>query len=221
MRNNLINYIFDISKEKDAFDKLESKVATFSNEELRENLVSFGILPEIFDHDSSEEKLWAKLSDILLSRTLNELGIEAEVISARGNAADVFGKTKNYKIVGDAKTFRLSRTAKNQKDFKIEALDTWRQSNNYALLVAPLLQFPTNKSQIYAQAIAKNVTIISYTHLHFLLDFCYQPDLQLLWEVGNRLSETPTDHQLALPYWIEIDRCICTLADKPTKTLKD
>jgi uncharacterized protein YydD (DUF2326 family) len=86
---------------------------------------------------------------------LNFLGIETIVLGARGNSADVFGKTKNYTIVGDAKTFRLSRTAKNQKDFKVSALDTWRRENNYAVLVAPLMQYPTKKSQIYEQAVKK------------------------------------------------------------------
>jgi hypothetical protein len=37
----------------------------------------------------------------------------------RADSADVEGATKDYTIVGDAKAFRLSRTAKNQKDFKV------------------------------------------------------------------------------------------------------
>jgi type II restriction enzyme len=67
--------------------------------------------------------LWAKYCDILLSKTWNYLGIQSQVIRARGNAADVMGTTPEYTIVGDAKAFRLSRTAKNQKDFKVSALD--------------------------------------------------------------------------------------------------
>ena len=39
------------------------------------------------------------------------------------------------------------------------------------MLVAPLMQYPTSKSQIYEQAIKRNVTLLSYTHLHFLLIF--------------------------------------------------
>ena len=33
-----------------------------------------------------------------------------------------------YSLVADAKAFRLSRTAKNQKDFKVQAMDglAWR-----------------------------------------------------------------------------------------------
>lgn len=130
----------------------------------------------------------SKFSDIILAHALSFLGISTVVLGARGNSADVFGRAKDYTIVGDAKTFRLSRTAKNQKDFKISALDTWRKENNYAVLVAPLMQYPTSKSQIYEQAIRRNVTLLSYTYLHFLLDFHKGKSLQKLWEAGNRLA---------------------------------
>ncbi len=157
---------------------------------LAENIIECGILPEAFDHDSSEEKLWAKYSDIILAKALSFLEISAEVLRTRGNSADVFGKNQNYSVVGDAKTFRLSRTAKNQKDFKIKALDDWRKANNYAVLAAPLTQYPQRKSQIYEQAIEKNVTLISYTHLSFLLNFFQKKqDLKPLWETGNRLKK--------------------------------
>ncbi len=213
MRKNIIELIFKIAKEKDAFDTLEKYLSTLSRQDLSENLIDCGILPEMFAHDSSEEKLWAKFSDILLAKSLNFLGIEAEVLGARGNSADVFGKTKNYTIVGDAKTFRLSRTAKNQKDFKVNALDTWRKGDNYALLLAPLAQFPNTKSQIYSQSIEKNVTLVSYTHFHFLLDFHTNQDLQSLWETGNNLSEIieKANWQNSSIYWNAIDKKICEI----------
>jgi len=162
VRQKTINLIFKIAKEKDAFDKLEKHLSKTTRKEFSENIIECGILPEMFGHDSSEEKLWAKLSDIILAQSLNYLGIKAEVLGARGNSADVYGKTNKYSIVGDAKTFRLSRTAKNQKDFKVSALDSWRKGNNYAMLVAPLSQYPNRSSQIYSQTIDKNVTLLSY-----------------------------------------------------------
>lgn len=163
MRKALIDLIFKIAKERDAFDRLESHLAKISRKQLSENIIECGILPEMFPHDSSEEKLWAKYSDIILSRALSFLNVPAEVLRTRGDSADVFGKTKIYSIVGDAKTFRLSRTAKNQKDFKVKALDDWRKGNNYAILVSPLTQYPNRKSQIYRQAIERNITLLSYT----------------------------------------------------------
>ncbi len=222
MRKTIIDLIFKIAKEKNAFDILEGRLSKITQKQLSENIIECGILPEMFVHDSSEEKLWAKYSDIILSLSLNFLGIPAEVLRTRGDSADVFGKTKNYSIVGDAKTFRLSRTAKNQKDFKVKALDDWRKGNNYALLVSPLTQYPNRRSQIYGQAVEKNVTLLSYTHLHFLLDFYTNQDIKSLWETGSRLKKslkTP-DHQNSLTYWAEIDKAVCAIVNKNNDILK-
>lgn len=222
MRQKTINLIFKIAKEKDAFDKLEKHLFKTTRKELSENIIECGILPEMFGHDSSEEKLWAKLSDIILAQSLNHLGIKAEVLGARGNSADVYGKTNKYSIVGDAKTFRLSRTAKNQKDFKVSALDSWRQGNNYAVLVAPLSQYPNRASQIYSQAIDKNVTLLSYTHLLFLLDFHKAHDLQPIWETGNALKEFTKPNVLSssLNYWDVINKTVCNAVGRSIDDLK-
>ena len=221
MRKETIDLIFKIAKEKDAFDQLDKYFSIFSKEQLSTNLIECGILPEMFDHDSSEEKIWAKFSDIILSKALNHLGIKSSVLGARGNSADVFGQTDEYTLVGDAKTFRLSRTAKNQKDFKVSALDSWKQGNNYAMLAAPLTQYPTTKSQIYAQAIEKNVTLISYTHLHFLLDFHNKQSLKPLWETGNILSKSSKiGSQNSENYWRAIDEATISIVGKKMEDLK-
>lgn len=221
MRKEIVELIFKVVKEKDAFETLEKHLFNISQKELDENIVECGILPEMFSQNGSEEKIWAKFSDIILAHALSFLGIETSVLGARGNSADVFGKSKDYTIVGDAKTFRLSRTAKNQKDFKISALDTWRKKNNFALLVAPLMQYPTNRSQIYEQAIKKNVTLLSYTHLHFLLDFHNGNDLQKLWETGKRLSLLDeSEHEKFQVYWNEIDTTVCRIVKQDEVKLK-
>ena len=116
----------------------------------------------------------------------------------------------------------MSRTAKNQKDFKVSALDTWRKENNYAVLVSPLMQYPTNKSQIYEQAIKRNVTLISYTHLHFLLDFHKKQSLQSLWETGKRLSLLDeSEHEKFQVYWNEIDKTVCKIVGQSEEKLKE
>ncbi|MEO8150860.1 MAG: HindIII family type II restriction endonuclease [Bacteroidia bacterium] len=222
MRQKTIDLIFKIAKEKDAFDKLEKHLLKTTKKELSENIIECGILPEMFGHDSSEEKLWAKLSDIILAQSLNHLGIKSEVIGARGNAADVRGEAKLYTIVGDAKTFRLSRSAKNQKDFKVAALSSWRQINNYAFLVAPLNQYPNNKSQIYFQAVEGNVTLLSYTHLYFLLDFYKGQDLREIWETGNNIQKAVGKIQwnTSQNYWTAIDKSVSNAVNKTAAHLK-
>ena len=170
-RARTIRFIQEVSKSPVAFDTLEKSLQDLPKEELTSELLNCGIIPEIYTHDSSEEKLWAKYCDVLLAQAFNYLNISAEVLRARGNSADVYGKTPEYTIVGDAKAFRLSRTAKNQKDFKIEAMHGWKRGKTHAMVVCPIYQLPARASQIYQQAIAKNVCIFSYSHLAVILRF--------------------------------------------------
>jgi hypothetical protein len=216
-RKDVIDLILEISKQGDAFDILEHTFAQISKEALRAGLLECGIIPERFDHDSSEEKLWAKYCDILLAHTWTHLAIPAEVLRARGDSADVFGRTDVYTIVGDTKAFRLSRTAKNQKDFKVQALDDWRKSNTYASLVSPLYQYPKRDSQIYQQAIDRNVTLISYVHLRFLLDHFAGQALEPLWGIAGSLPGGKS----AVAYWEAIDRTVCRLVGENESALRD
>jgi hypothetical protein len=79
----------------------------------------------------------------------------------RSNCADVVGKSviHGYSFVGDAKAFRLSRTAKNQKDFKVKSMSDWRGDHDYSILVCPYFQYPKNNSQIYGQALDGNICL--------------------------------------------------------------
>jgi hypothetical protein len=174
-----------------------------------DHLHNAGIIPESFGHDSTEEKLFAKYCDALLARSLTLLGMETHVIAERADAADVSATLQGYTVVGDAKAFRLSRTAKNQKDFKVGALDTWRKGAEYACLVAPLYQYPTTKSQIYNQASRYNVTLLSYNHLAYLL--VHQPkklpSLKRLWEIGKNTAKSTN----AKGYWDAVATTLCDI----------
>lgn len=85
-RKDVIDLILETSKQEDAFDILEHAFAEISNRALNASLLECGIIPERFDHDSSEEKLWAKYCDILLAHTWTHLAIPAEVLRARGDS---------------------------------------------------------------------------------------------------------------------------------------
>ena len=216
LRKNVIHLILKIAVVENAFDILENKFAEITKSELSASLLECGIIPESLEHDSSEEKLWAKYCDILLAQTWTYLSIPSEVLRTRGDSADVFGKTHAYSIVGDAKAFRLSRTAKNQKDFKVRALDDWRKSNTYSCLVSPLYQYPKRFSQIYEQAIERNVVLLSYIHLKFLLDHPNGQNLDSLWRIGSELPKSKSAQQ----YWEAIDRTTCEIVGKSDDTLK-
>ena len=135
-------------------------------------LRQIGIIPECIAHDSTGEKLFSKASDMVLARAFRELGLKSSVLNERSDSADVIAESKfyGYTLVADAKTFRLSRTAKNQKDFKVSALSSWRKDNDYAVLCSPYFQYPPKISQIYAQALTNNVCLLSWEHLIFLIE---------------------------------------------------
>ena len=221
-RTAVIDLIFSLSKDQTGFEVLESRLSDIGKAELLTMILECGVMPEVFLHDSSEEKLWAKYSDILLAKSLASLGLKSRVLRVRGDSADVFAESDNYKIVGDAKTFRLSRTAKNQKDFKVEALDSWRRSNDYAILVGPFCQFPNTSSAIYRQAVTKNVTLLSYAHLHFMLKH-YSPKINIepLWNAGNTIQQqkTPDDLKSAKNYWDLIDATLLDCFGKSEKAI--
>jgi hypothetical protein len=177
--------------------------------EVIEHLDYGGIIPESFDHDSTEEKLYAKYCDALLARSLGLLGMTPEVIVERADSADVLATLAGKNMVGDAKAFRLSRTAKNQKDFKVEALNTWRKGADFACLIAPLYQYPNTASQIYLQATRYNVTLLSYNHLSFLLT--HQPkkatDLLRLFDLPKTLPKSKD----AVSYWSAVEALFCAI----------
>lgn len=129
-----------------------------------------GAIPERYGHDSSEEKLYSKYTDAVISEALQAIGLTSLVLDTRADSADVQAHAPSgYSLVADAKAFRLSRTAKNQKDFKVQAMDGWRYNLDHALIVCPIYQLPRRTSQIYQQAIARDVCIASFSHLATLV----------------------------------------------------
>lgn len=216
-RNHLIRLIQQIARTPNAFDVLESALDSLSLDALTTHLLECGVIPEVFKHDSSEEKLWAKYCDILLAKAFNHLGIRAKVLRTRGDSADVFGETNEYTIVGDAKAFRLSRTAKNQKDFKVSALDAWRRADTFACLVSPLYQYPSKNSQIYLQAVQRNVVLLSYVHLCFLIFHPPNGSLASVWKLPGSLSPSSSAHS----YWQSLESSILELNHASAEQLEE
>lgn len=131
------------------FDIASNNLTEFINKEKKfiELIKQIGTIPESIPHDSTEEKLFSKASDAVLARAFRELGLKASVIKERADTADVIAKSQyfGYTLVADAKAFRLSRTAKNQKDFKVSALSCWRKDSEYAVLCGPYFQYPKHR----------------------------------------------------------------------------
>lgn len=169
---DLLNKIWEVSYIN--FEIASAELENYVNKETDfiNILKQIGTIPEAIVHDSTEEKLFSKASDAVLARAFREIGLKSTVMRGRGDSADVLAKspTHGYTLVADAKAFRMSRTAKNQKDFKVVALSGWRRDADYAVLCSPYFQYPFTKSQIYEQAIQNNVCLLSWEHLAFLIE---------------------------------------------------
>jgi len=190
---------------------LRAEIGKDGTEALLDHLRLCGAVPEHYGHDSSEEKLYSKYTDAIVSESLTAIGLKSAVITARADAADVQARGGGYSLVADAKAFRLSRTAKNQKDFKVQAMDGWRNGLDYAVVVCPIYQLPSRTSQIYQQAIARNVCILSYSHLATLVGIAKRRGGATARKgLGSLLESVSLLHpsKKAADYWLGINKAL-------------
>ena len=130
------------------------------------------------------------------------MNFTVQVLRERADCADIIVQSRfhKYSFVGDAKAFRLSRTAKNAKDFKVSSMDHWRGDCNYSVLVCPYFQYPKSKSQIYKEALEKNVALFSWEYLYILLKEDVQEsstvDLRELWNQSAGIYNQTTGANL-------------------------
>jgi type II restriction enzyme len=205
----------------DVSDKLEKELEA----EIKKNGISSlidhlrlcGNIPESYGHDTSEEKLYSKYTDCLLSLAYSSLGLKSLVLKERADAADVEAFAKDYSFVADAKAFRLSRTAKNQKDFKVQAMHGWKRGKPYAMVVCPIYQLPTSSSQIYQQATTQNVCIFTYSHLALLLSYSQVEGQAKAQQLLKKIFETikalnPSKN--ATDYWLAVNKTILSFSKK-------
>ena len=228
--SDFLKLLFSLTKEKKNFklsgNDIESYIQSLSKDDFIEIVKEIGTIPEVIEASSTEEKLYSKASDIVLARCFSEIGLKAKALSERGNSADIVAESHHgYTLVADAKTFRLSRTAKNQKDFKISTLSRWRgMEHDFAVLVAPYFQYPNTSSQIYASALSDKVCLLSWEHMLFLLNQQVVEDVSLsLEQIWNAPTRIERDSKIAyadrmnclFPY---INKMVC---DRIPISLKD
>ena len=188
--------------------ELEAEIKKAGVTALIDHLQLCGNIPESYGHDTSEEKLYSKYTDTLLCLSYKALGLKSIVLKERADVADVETVAKDYSFVADAKAFRLSRTAKNQKDFKVQAMDGWKRGKPYAMVVCPIYQLPNTSSQIYQQATSRNVCVFTYSHLALLLTYSEvegKAKAQKLLETIFKTIPALNPHENGLDYWLKIN----------------
>lgn len=174
---------------------LETIIFGLDKSDILDLVLEIGTIPENIAHDSTEEKLYTRISDILFAKALKEMNFTVQVLRERADCADIIVQSRfhKYSFVGDAKAFRLSRTAKNAKDFKVSSMDHWRGDCDYSVLACPYFQYPKSKSQIYKDALEKNVALFSWEYLYILLKENVQEsavvDLRELWNQSAAIYE--------------------------------
>ena len=224
-----INELSNTRNFQDATKILTEQVSNLNRQSVINIVREIGTIPESIEASSTEEKLYSKASDIILSRCFNELGLKSKAVSERGNSADIIAESLHgYTLVADAKTFRLSRTAKNQKDFKISTLSNWRgMEHDFALLVSPYFQYPSNNSQIYSSSLDNKVCLLSWEHILFLLEKNIVENdslsLEQIWNAPTRIERDSriayADRQNCLfPY---INKIVCDRISLPTKDFEE
>ena len=179
---------------KEQTQKVIDYVDTLSDSDIKIIVKEIGTIPECIKASSSEEKLFSKSSDVILARCFRMLGLKSKSVNERADSADVIAESiyHKYSLVADAKCFRMSRTAKNQKDFKVAALSNWRGGENeYAVLVSPYFQYPKAESQIYKTALDDNVCLLAWEHISILLDnnICENENfsLEIIWNSSSMI----------------------------------
>lgn len=221
-------WINEVIKLTDDFDADSNRIDACLNREINDNgLPAFldhlhlcPAIPESYGHNTSEEKLYSKYTDALISAVYSYMGLKSVVLTERSDTADVEVVGDNYSFVADAKVFRMSRTAKNQKDFKVQSMDSWKRGKPYAMIVCPLYQLPSRSSQIYQQATTRNVCIFSYSHLAVLAHLAAgertRVAIDLLHEVF-KVVQALNPSKDATDYWQAVNRTMLgygkTIAD--------
>lgn len=197
--------------------ELEAEIKKNGVSSLIDYLRLCGNIPESYGHDTSEEKLYSKYTDCLLSLAYTALGLKSLVLKERADAADVEAYAKDYSFVADAKAFRLSRTAKNQKDFKVQAMHGWKRGKPFAMVVCPIYQLPTSSSQIYQQATTQNVCVFTYSHLALLLSYSEvegQAKAQQLLKTIFETIQALNPSKNATDYWLAINKTTLSYSKK-------
>lgn len=199
---------FGVDAEK-VEDEVSQEIAKDGINSLLGHLRLCGAIPERYSHDSSEEKLYSKYTDVVIHEAYSCMGFNSLVLKGRADVADVECVADDYSFVADAKAFRLSRTAKNQKDFKVQAMDGWKHGKPYAMVVCPVYQLPSRNSQIYQQAGARSVCIGTYTHLAVLARYAEAQStnkaMELVHEVF-KVVEAMNPSKDANTYWQIVNR---------------
>lgn len=189
--------------------ELVKEVENFGIEALLQHIRLCGVVPECFPRGSGEERLYGKYSDAVIHEAFKALGLDSRTQNRPGDAPGVECACDQFSFVAESVAFRMSRVARNQKDFDLRAIHRWKQGRPFGMLVAPINQLPFRFGQIYRDAALLAVLVCSYSHLAVLVRYAQQAGsakaIALLHEAFRVVRGIPPAKN-AEPYWQALNR---------------
>ncbi len=80
---SLINNLATTMTFQEAGNQLEKLIFNCSKKDFMSLITEIGTIPEFIGHDSTEEKLYSKVSDIILAKCFISLGLKVIVLQER------------------------------------------------------------------------------------------------------------------------------------------
>lgn len=199
---------------------LQNQLKSFSNEDFSFLLCHSGFIPEEFEPDSSEETIYTKMIEVVVSEWAKRLQfLETVTPTAKSSKEDVTIKDSSHVIVCDAKSFRLGRSQKapNVKDALKEGdIAKWLLVHGEAKhkTLGGMVTFPsqhdwTGGSDFYLYLTKKDAPIVClfYEHLAFILQYSISKDvlISLYQKYGDLFPEVlKVKSESKQKYWRQV-----------------
>lgn len=166
----------------EAVKYLSKELKSINNDKFCLLLELSGYIPDLYSHDSSEETLYSKFVELLVCEWAQRIGFDESFLpTTKSGTEDIAIMDKNYVIVADAKSFRLSRSqaAPNPKDvIKVDDYKNWIKKYDDKVKLGGLTTFPQmhewkKSSKVHMDLTNKHNKIVwfYYGHLSAILKF--------------------------------------------------
>ena len=189
--------------------ELAKEVEQLGTDVLLSHIRLCGVAPECFPRGSGAERLYRKYADAVIHEAFKALGLDSRTHNRPGDAPGVECACDQFSFVAESAVFRMSRVARNQKDFDLHAIHRWKQGRPFGMLTAPINQLPFRLGQIYRDAATLPILVCSYSHLAVLVRYAqrtaYAKAPALLHEAFLMVRGIPPAKS-AVSYWRALNR---------------
>lgn len=227
--NEAVKYYKNINKEINHEEVANNFMAyleqKYDDEDFCKLLSCAGFIPDSYEPDSSEETLFSKLVEVLVSEWAVRMDFNGKFVKEKSSYEDVNFTINEKTVVCDAKSFRLGRSqgAPNVKDFlKLQSFRDWL--NRYDNPLGGLVVYPDTHdwergSDVYQHATTKNcpVIILPYIYLALLLHYKDRYNtlkIQKLWNYEKLFPQALPKKMKGgnrKPYWDKINAVLMNI----------